>query len=259
MTLEGIYLSNIGSVRDLGMETLLSKVMELSMKLDAWKMSNTSLPISDNEVGHGHNMQASEDAERLAMSLSLHYHLTCLLVHGSVLMRSLEWLSPTASDLPAGIAGDTIASLLQSGLVTVRNTHQIICKVLRERERFLELNALWWICNYSGTFSSSFHISRLPPRPPNIVLSQAFTASLHLFALWILSGHLTDPRSANLQLQKPEIELLLQAALQNLKQLGSVSMLSSKAYLRLQALYTFISNKGTLQRQPRIKVSRAND
>ncbi|KIM98340.1 hypothetical protein OIDMADRAFT_56705 [Oidiodendron maius Zn] len=217
--LDKIYLSNIGSVRDLSKEQLLSEVLHLSLKLDTWKNSNNFFGIMRADVGFGSWVPPSEEAERLAIALSLHYHRIVLLVHGGIVMRSLEWLSITGENFLSGIAGDTIMSLLRRDLPAARDTHYVICEIL-QRRGFSEHNALWWICNYS-----------------------AFTLSLHSFGLWVLSSHITDARPDGIRLQKADTEDLLQSALRNLRTMGGVSMLSSKAYRRLQSLFNLLQDK----------------
>lgn len=104
------------------------------------------------EVGFGNWVAPSEDAERLAIILSLHYHRVVLLVHGAILMRSLECLITVGPQFLSGVTGDTIVAMLRRNLVAARDTHYVICEVLQKRLGFLETNALWWICNYSGVF-----------------------------------------------------------------------------------------------------------
>lgn len=104
------------------------------------------------DVGFGNWIPPSEDAERLAIILSLHYHRIVLLVHGAIVMRSLECLTSVGPQFPSGVTGDTIVAMLRRTLVAARDTHYVICEVLQKRPGFLETNALWWICNYSGAF-----------------------------------------------------------------------------------------------------------
>ncbi|EXU97559.1 fungal specific transcription factor domain protein [Metarhizium robertsii] len=149
LALDKIYLSNIGSVRELPTEHLLSEVLNLSIRLDNWVTCNKIFGIMNAEVGFGNWVAPSEDAERLAIILSLHYHRVVLLVHGAILMRSLECLTTVGPQFLSGVTGETIVAMLRRNLVAARDTHYVICEVLQKRLGFLETNALWWICNYS--------------------------------------------------------------------------------------------------------------
>jgi hypothetical protein len=74
--------------------------------------------------------------------------------------------------------------------------------------------------------------------------SIAFTVSLHLFGLWIISSHVSFGQDHGLASQASNIERLLQAALANLKYMGKASLLSSKAYTRLRTLFDLLRDKG---------------
>ena len=148
--LDKIYLSNIGSVRELPQEELLTEVMGLSLRLDKWRESQPSSTIIHSLADFEHLSYSSPVSERLAIVLSLQYHRTSLLVHGSIIMRSLEWLTTSDGDCLSGIAGNTVASLLQRDLAAARDIHWIISHILQKKRSFLQQNASWWICNYSG-------------------------------------------------------------------------------------------------------------
>lgn len=144
-----MYLSNIGSVRELSTEGLLSQVLNLSIKLDAWKDGDTSFGILRATSGFGDWIPPSQEAENCAIALSLHYHRIVLLVHGAVVMRALECLSADGPSF-SGITADMVKSVLGRDLVAAQDIHHVICEIVQNRPGFLKDNALWWICNYSG-------------------------------------------------------------------------------------------------------------
>lgn len=147
--LDNIYLSNISSVRDLPLQQLLAEALQLSLELDQWR-GKSSFKIMAAEDAFAPKITTSDGSETFGIMISLHYHRISFLVHGAIVMRSLECISTTGSNFLSGIAGDTIASLLQRDLTAARDTHHVICDILQNRPGFLERTALWWICNYSG-------------------------------------------------------------------------------------------------------------
>lgn len=74
-----------------------------------------------------------------------------------------------------------------------------------------------------------------------------FTLSLHSFGLWLISIHGIGCDNGGIELQEASVQVLLQSALQNLKAMGSISLLSSKAYNRLQSLFDLVQEMGRQQ------------
>lgn len=163
-------------------------------------------------------------------------------------MRSLECVSTTGLDCLSGVAGDTILSLLRRDVKAARDTHHVISYILQDKSGFLERTALWWICNYSGTYHSEACV-QFEARVYiswNLILTNplAFTVSLHLLGLWILSSHMSFSQVDGLGPTTLDIEQLLQGALRNLKYMGKTSLLSSKAHTRLRSLFDLLRDRG---------------
>ena len=140
-------------MRDLSLQQLLTETLQRSLELDQWRAKSCFKIITADDT-FSSRITATDSSDAFSVMISLHYHRISLLVHGAIVMRSLEYVSTTGPDFLAGIAGDTITSLLQRDLAAARDTHHIICDILQHRRGFLERTALWWICNYSGMCTS---------------------------------------------------------------------------------------------------------
>lgn len=224
--LEKLYLSNVGSVTELSDEEIFNETTSLSLRLDAWKEKLHPFNIVDANFGDW--ATALPDSENLTIVLSLHYQRTVLLVHGGLLMRAIDSLASngnTGGSMVNRPGADMARALLKRDMLAARDLHGMVTHILQKKPGFLERNASWWICNYA-----------------------AFTLSLHLFGLWLLSSQSTfGSLDAGVGMSTSSIETLLREALSNLRTMGGLSMLSSKAYRRLQRLYELLRDKGKFQ------------
>lgn len=224
--LEKVYLSNVDSVTDLSNEEILYETTSLSLRLDSWKESVHPFAIVGANFGDW--ATTSPESENLNLVLSLHYQRTVLLVHGGLLMHALDSLSLTGNTGGSIVnrpGADMAWPLLRRDLTAARDLHGMITHILQKKPGFIERNASWWICNYA-----------------------AFTLSLHLFGHWLLysqSGF--GSLDASMGMSTSSIETLLREALSNLRTMGGLSMLSSKAHRRLQRLYKLLRDKGKFQ------------
>lgn len=218
-------------------------IMGLSARLEDWHQNSEPFAMISSGTGLDSWYPRSTGIENFAIILSLHYHRTILIIHGGLVMHCLDCISASNRDPFSGVTGDVIMSLLKRDLAAARDMHYVISHILQAKRGFLTQTASWWTCNYSGKCNFGPTMQDWKINSAN----QAFCLSLHLFGLWLLSGHLpSSTTTINLGMERSEIAHLLQGALNNLEIMGGHSMLSSKAYQRLQRFFDLLKSKGIL-------------
>jgi hypothetical protein len=159
--LDSIYDSNISTSTRLSLEDLTSKTLHLSLRLETWLLTNMPGGLIDTSVGFSTWNPASFDSERNRILISIFYYRTSLLIHGPLLMYVLELATRGSSDVSSIIVRDSVSSLLRADFSAVLGFHHLVRAIVQYNRPFLKCNAVWWTCNYAGTFSLISQCRRL--------------------------------------------------------------------------------------------------
>ncbi|KAM5354985.1 hypothetical protein ACJ41O_001631 [Fusarium nematophilum] len=144
--------SNIDPPGRLTVEDLLGKTLNLSLRLEQWRISSVgSILTSDVDL----DSWTTDDfqSQRNSTLLSVFYYRTMLLVHGPLLMAVLEAATRNAQESLPRVLKNTVTCLLDDDLTAVAGFCQLIRGILTRNPTFLKCNAIWWTCNYAGQFS----------------------------------------------------------------------------------------------------------
>lgn len=206
-------------------EDLLGKTLQLSLRLGKWRreMPPTSLVAPGVDLG----AWTPDDWEthRNAMLLTIFYYRTVLLVHGILVMTTLEESTRRrGAGSPAGVSDvlrRSAAALFHDDLDAADAFRHLICGILTHNPAFLKLNSVWWTCNYA-----------------------ALTISLHTFAFW-LASNCPDTAFMACGNTSAQLEARLGACLDTLRAIGAPSAMSVKAHRCLQRHLDFLKTRCT--------------
>ncbi|KAI9151262.1 c6 transcription factor [Paramyrothecium foliicola] len=210
--------SNIDLSSGSTIEELFPKTMELTLRLERWRQDVAPFSIITFGDLDSDSWSDSEfQAQRDSLLLSIFYHRTVLLVHGTLLTTTVETYSRHKSSASSSILQDNVISLLKIDFAAVTEFERLIRTILSKCPSFLRRHAIWWTCNYA-----------------------ALTTSLHLFNFWLAS---TNPKVKLIDTgyDKLELEARLRQCLETLQTIGSSSAMSVKAHRCLQRHLDFLS------------------
>ncbi|KAM5380818.1 hypothetical protein ACJZ2D_003342 [Fusarium nematophilum] len=213
--------SNIDPPGRLTVEDLLGKTLNLSLRLEQWRISSVgSILTSDVDL----DSWTTDDfqSQRNSTLLSVFYYRTMLLVHGPLLMAVLEAATRNAQESLPRVLKNTVTCLLDDDLTAVAGFCQLIRGILTRNPTFLKCNAIWWTCNYA-----------------------ALTLSLHTFAFWLASNR---PEAAFIACGhgSSQLEARLRSCLDMLRAIGASSAMSVKAHRCLQRHLEFLKNSTSI-------------
>lgn len=150
---DSICGSNIDSSLHIELPELLGKTLELSLRLESWYNDCPPSLIITSETDVAHWTAAQFETRRHAVLISIYYYRTMLLIHGPLLLSSLEKATFSETGVPAGVHRSTISSLLQNDFKAVNDFGILINAILHQCPSFFKSNAAWWCCNYGGKYS----------------------------------------------------------------------------------------------------------
>uniref|UniRef100_A0A0B7KKS7 Zn(2)-C6 fungal-type domain-containing protein n=1 Tax=Bionectria ochroleuca TaxID=29856 RepID=A0A0B7KKS7_BIOOC len=220
--LDSLCGSNIDPSFRLEMPDLLGKTLELSLRLESWLNEQPPSTIITSETDVTNWTPTDFEVKTQGILLSIYYYRTMLLVHGPLLMTSLEKSTHSKkSGVPPGVHQNTISGLLQNDLRAVQDFGLLISGIMVQCPSFFKKNTAWWTCNYG-----------------------ALTISLHMFAFWLASGN-TVINYLALGHDSSDLEMKLRGCLDRLRAIGASSAMSVKAHRCLQRHLDVLSNKGS--------------
>ena len=242
VALDSIYDSNISTSTRTPLADLISKTLQLSLRLESWRRTNMPAGPIDTSLDFSSWDQSTFDSERNRILTSMFYYRTAILIHGSLLMHVLELATGGSSEVACTVLQDSVTSLLKSDFAAVTGLHHLIRGILQYNRHFLKSNPIWWTCNYAGRYYKAAEVESV------LLLTGAtlaLTLSLHLFGFWVASK---SPQASFIALgmESSELEYTLQEFLDTLKAIGVSSAMSVKAHRCLHRHLTFLTSAGML-------------
>ncbi|UPK95844.1 hypothetical protein LCI18_006779 [Fusarium solani-melongenae] len=216
VVMESVCGSNIDPSSSIKTDQLLGKTLELSLRLEKWRSSTSPRSILESDVNFSSWTESDIEAQRNSILLSIFYYRTVLLIHGCLLMSTLEAATRKDQQAVSGVLKNTAASLLKDDFTATNNFCHLIRGLLAYSPTFFKSNAIWWTCNYA-----------------------ALTISLHMFAFWLAS---TSPEAEFIACGHSsfQLEARLSACLDMLRAIGASSAMSVKAHRCLQRHLDFL-------------------
>ena len=148
--LDSLYDSNISTSNQLRLEDVVSRTLELSMKLDQWRSNKASVQIISTDVDFSSWNPQSWKTRRYDILMSIFYYRTILLIHGSLIMTVLETVTRDGCDAMSRTIQDTVKLLLKNDYLAATGMLHILTGILQYQQSFLKSNAIWWTSNYAG-------------------------------------------------------------------------------------------------------------
>lgn len=131
------------------LEDLLARRLQLSLRLENWKVSIPSSwsQCSALELQH----KTSDELEPLwpCALLAIHYYRAQLLINGPPIIFALrEWVFGSGS-LPHTTT-EVLVSVLQSDFQAGKELIAVVRELVRPSSRLLQRHGMWFLSNYSG-------------------------------------------------------------------------------------------------------------